>query len=61
MLPFSFHSHITPEDLQREKSAEYAKELKRYLSTLTPEARAKFWAEIEGKGDDEEKQKPSGK
>jgi len=58
MFPFFFQKPITPEDLQREKLAEYAKELKDYLSRLTPEARAKFWADIEGKGADQEKQTP---
>ena len=47
-----------PEDLQREKLAKDAKELEDYLNSLTPEARAKFWADIEGQGDDHEKQTP---
>ena len=61
MFPYSFNKHITPEDLQRAKAAKDAKELKEYLDGLTPEARAKFWAEIEGKGDNQEKQTPSDK
>jgi hypothetical protein len=61
MFPFSYNKQITPEDLQRVKAAEGAKELKEYLDGLTPEARAKFWAEIEGKDDIQEKQTPSGK
>jgi hypothetical protein len=59
MFPFAF-PRPTPEAVQQEKIAQGAKELKEYLSTLTPEARARFWADIEGKGDDEQKQKPSG-
>ena len=61
MMPFFFHRSKTPEELQRERLAEGAKELMDYLSRVTPEARAKFWADIEGKGDDQEKQTPSGK
>ena len=61
MFPFFVPKSPTPEDLQREKLAEYAKELKDYLSRMTPEARVKFWADIEGKGDDQEKQTPPGK
>ncbi len=61
MFPFHFHRHKTPEELQREKSATDAKELKEYLNGLTPEARAKFWAEIEGKVDSQDKRTPPGK
>lgn len=61
MFPFHYHRHKTPEELQREKAAAEAKELKDYLNSLTPEARAKFWAEIEGKGDNEDQRTPPGK
>jgi hypothetical protein len=61
MFPFPIHRPSTPESLQRGKSAEYARELQEYLDTLTPEARARFWADIEGTGDDQGKEKPSGK
>jgi hypothetical protein len=61
MLPFSYNKELTPEERLRMKAAEGAKELKEYLDGLTPEARAKFWAEIEGKGAIQEKQTPSGK
>ena len=60
MFPFHFQRHKTPQELQQEKGAADAKELKDYLNSLTPEARAKFWAEIEGKGDNREKRTPSG-
>jgi hypothetical protein len=61
MFPFFVpRSPKSPEDLQWESTAKYAKELKEYLARLTPEDRAKFWVEIEGKGDDQEKQTPSG-
>jgi hypothetical protein len=58
MFPFFFQKPKTPEELQREKLAKDAKELKEYLNSLTSEARAKFWADIEGKGDDQGKQTP---
>ena len=61
MVPFFFNNQIRREDLERVKAAKSAKELKEYLDGLTPEARAKFWAEIEGKGDDQENQTPAGK
>jgi hypothetical protein len=57
---FCFQRPKTPEELQREKLAQDAKELKDYLSRMTPEVRSKFWADIEGKGDDREKQTPAG-
>ena len=57
---FHFQKPKAPQELQREQFAKDAKELKDYLSRMTPEARAKFWAVIEGKGDDREKQTPSG-
>ncbi len=60
MFPIHFRPHKTPEELQQAKGAAYAKELKDYLNGLTPEARAKFWAEIEGKGDDQDTPKPPG-
>jgi hypothetical protein len=61
MFPFFVpRSPKSPEDLQRENIAKDAKELKEYLDRLTPEDRAKLWAEIEGKGDDHKKQTPSG-
>ena len=59
-FPFYFQRQKTPEELQREKLAADAKELKDYLNSLTPEARAKFWAEIEGKRDNEEERTPPG-
>jgi len=55
IFPFYFQRHRTPEELQREKLARDAKELKDYLNSLTPEARARFWGEIEGKTDEQEK------
>ena len=61
MLPFSYNKQLTPEERQLMEAAEGAKELKDYLDGLTPEARAKFWAEIEGKADIQEKQTPPGK
>jgi hypothetical protein len=60
-IPSYWHKHKTPEELLREKSAAAAKELKDYLNGLTPEARARFWAEIEGKVDSQDKGTPSGK
>jgi hypothetical protein len=45
----------SPGVLQRESSAKDARELKEYLDGLTPEDRAKFWADIEGKGDAHDK------
>jgi hypothetical protein len=61
MFPFFFPRSPTPEQLQQVRAAADAKELKEYLNGLTPEARAKFWADIEGKGDDQEKPTPAGK
>ncbi len=62
MFPFFIpRNPKSPEDLQQENIAKDAKELKEYLDRLTPEDRAKFWADIEGKGGDQEKQKPPGK
>jgi hypothetical protein len=61
MFPFNFQKQATPQELQQVKGAAYAKELKDYLNSLTPEARAKFWAEIEGKGDSRDERTPSGK
>jgi hypothetical protein len=60
MLPFSYSKESTPEERLLMKAAEGAKELKEYLDGLTPEARAKFWAEIEGKGENPGKETPSG-
>jgi len=60
-FPLHFHRQKTLEELQREKIAADAKELKAYLNSLTPEARAKFWAEIEGKGDNQNTPTPPGK
>lgn len=59
MFPFFFHRTPSAEELQRENISKDAKDLKDYLSKLSPEARAKFLAEIEGKSDDQEKQTPS--
>jgi hypothetical protein len=61
MFPFNFQKQTTPQELQQAKGAADAKELKDYLNSLTPEARAKFWAEIEGKGDSQDERTPSGK
>jgi hypothetical protein len=59
MFPYFFpQSPKSPEDLQRESIAKYAKELKDYLDSLSPEARAKFWADVEGQGDAQKKQTP---
>jgi hypothetical protein len=59
MFPFFFpQSRKSPEDLQRESNAKDAQELKEYLDSLTPEDRAKFWAEIEGNGDAQKKRTP---
>ena len=58
MFPFFIPRSPTPEELQRQKLAADAKELKDYLNGLTPEARARFWADIEGKGGDQEKSTP---
>jgi hypothetical protein len=61
MFPYNFQKQTTPQELLQAKGAADAKELKDYLNSLTPEARAKFWAEIEGKGDSQDKPPPSGK
>jgi hypothetical protein len=62
MFPLHFHPRQrTPQEIQQAQGAAYAKELKDYLNTLTPEARAKFWAEIEGKVDNQDERTPSGK
>ncbi len=59
MFPFLLpRTPKSAEDLQRESIARDAKELKEYLDRLTPEERAKFWQDIEGKGDAENKQTP---
>ncbi len=60
MFRFHFPRQQTPEELQQAKDAADAKELKDYLNRLTPEARAQFWAEIEGKGDRQDVPPPSG-
>jgi len=60
MIPFHFHRPPTPEEVQAQKIAADAKDLKDYLNGLTPEARARFWAEIEGKDDNQETQTLSG-
>ena len=59
-FPFHLQRHKTAEELQREKSAAEARKLKDYLNSLTPEARAEFWAAIEGKVDSQDKRTPSG-
>jgi hypothetical protein len=61
MLPFNYQKQTTPQELQQAKGAAYARELKDYLNSLTPEARAKFWAEIEGKVDSQDERTPLGK
>ena len=58
MFPFHLQRQKTPEEVQQAKGAADAKELKDYLNSLTPEARAKFWAEIEGKGDSPDERTP---
>jgi len=59
MFPFLFpQSPKSPEDLQRESIAKDANELKVYLDSLSPEDRAKFWADIEGPGEAQKKQTP---
>jgi len=61
MFPFHFQRQKTPEELQREKLAADARKLKDYLNSLTPEAHAEFWAEIEGKRNKKDKRTPPGK
>ena len=61
MFPIHFRPQKTPQEIQQAKAAADAKELKEYLNGLTPEARAKFWAEIEGKGDSQDERTPPGK
>jgi hypothetical protein len=61
MFPYHFPRQKTPQEIQQAKSAADAKDLKEYLDSLTPEARAKFWAEIEGKGDSQDERTPPGK
>jgi hypothetical protein len=62
MFPLHFHPRQrTPQEIQQAQGAAYAKELKAYLKSLPPEARATFWAEIEGKEDSQDKPKPSSK
>ncbi len=61
MFPFHFPRQKTPEELQQAKGAADAKEFKDYLNSLTPEARAKFWAEIEGERDSQDERTPTGK
>ena len=38
----------TPEELQREKIAQDVRQLKDDLSRMTPEERARFWADVDG-------------
>ena len=61
MFPYNFRKETTPQEIQQAKGAAYAEALKDYLNSLTPEARAKFWAEIEGNGDSQNERTPSGK
>jgi len=61
MFPYNFRKEATPQELQQLKGAAYAKELKDYLKSLTPEARAKFWAEVEAQRDSQDERTPSGK
>ena len=62
MLPFFFHQkRKTPEELQQERIAQDARQLKKYLSSMTPEERAKFWADIEGHSPGEDPQTRDGK
>jgi len=60
MFSYNFQKQTTPQELQQAKGAAYAEELKDYLNSLTPEARAKFWAEIEGRGDSQDGRTPPG-
>ncbi len=57
-MPFQWWHHKPPEELQREKLAADAKGLKDYLKSLPPEARARFWAEIEGEAGTQEDTPP---
>jgi hypothetical protein len=60
MMPFfHFQKSKTPEELQRERIAQDAKQLKEDLSRMAPEERARFWADIEGTGGDGGKPTPS--
>ncbi len=61
IFPFHLPGQKTPEELQQAKGAADAKDFEDYLNSLSPEARAKFWAEIEGTGDSQDDQAPSGK
>ena len=61
MFPYNFRKEATPQELQQAKGAADAKELKDYLNSLTPEARAKFWAEVEAQRDSQDERTPSGK
>ena len=44
---FPYQKPKTPEELQQERIAQDARELKDHLSRMTPEERAKFWADID--------------
>jgi hypothetical protein len=61
MFPYNFRKETTPQERQQVKGAAYAKELKDYLTSLTPEDRARFWAEIEAPGNSQDERTPSGK
>ncbi len=61
MFPYNFQKQPTPQELQQAKGAAYGKELKDYLDSLTSEARAKFWAEVEAQGDSQDERTRSGK
>jgi len=62
MLPFFPHQKPkTPEELQQARIAQDAKQLKKDLSNMTPEERAKFWADIEGRSPGEDSQSAEGK
>ena len=57
MFPFLFHQRQKPkEELERERIAREAKELKQALEKMTPEERARFWADNEGGNDDQRSQ-----
>ena len=62
MIPFFPHQKSkTPEELQRERIAQDARQLKEDLSRMTPEERVRFWADIEGVSPEEDSQAGDGK
>ena len=62
MIPFfPYQKAMTPEELQMERIARDARQLKEDLSRMTPEERARFWADIEGVSPEEDSQAGDGK